>query len=179
MDKLSDFGINIQGLENKRYEFEYQIDGGFFNNFENSEIKKGNLICKTVIEKTSSFIRVNIFIDGFIELICDRSLDPFNHDIHTNGLIIYKYGAEMKEIDDEIIIIPRNHQEINLAQPIYEFISLSVPMKKLHPRYRNQDMQNDELIYTTGPDKPGNNEDNAEIDPRWETLKKLKNNKEK
>jgi uncharacterized metal-binding protein YceD (DUF177 family) len=122
---------------------------------------------------------VNIHISGWVELICDRSLDPFKYTIETEGQVIYKFGAEEKEIDDEVIMITRNHQFINLAQNIYEFISVAVPMKKLHPRYNSEeDEADDGLFYTTREENQEKDENPAEGDPRWEILRKLKNNKE-
>ena len=178
MGNLSAFGINLLGLENKQYEFEYLIDSSFFSNFEYSQVTKGSLKCKAILEKTSSFIRINFFIEGWVELICDRSLDPFNYNIKKTGQVIYKFGDEEMEIDDEVSIIERGRQHINLSQPIYEFISVSVPMKKLHPRFKQQEEEPDEIVYTTEKYNEEKEENPVSIDPRWETLKKLKKSKE-
>jgi uncharacterized protein len=92
--------------------------------------------------------------------------------------VIYKFGAEEKEIDDDVIQITRNHQIINLAQNIFELITIAVPMKKLHPRYDLEAEPDDELIYTTRDIEEESEDDSSEPDPRWEALKKLKNKKE-
>lgn len=175
MGNLSEFGINILTLENKQYEFEYEIGDGFFTHFENSELRKGVLKCQVVLEKTSSFIRVNFRIEGWVELVCDRSLDPFPYPVKTGGQMIFHFGTEDKEIDDESMMITRNRQQINLAQDIYEYISTAVPMKKLHPRYHPEEESDNELFYTTGQDE-ADKEKKSEIDPRWEALSKLKKN---
>jgi uncharacterized protein len=62
-----------------------------------------------------------------------------------------KYGEEDREIDDEIEMISRNRQGINVGQYIYEFIATSIPMKKLHPRYSEEEAKEvgDKLIYTS------------------------------
>jgi len=178
MGNLAEFGINIPGLENKRYEFNFPVDDRFFENFENSEITRGKLNCKVTLDKNSSLIRVNNHISGWVELICDRSLDPFNYPIETSGQVIYKFGAEEKEIDDEVIVITRNHPMINLAQNIYELISVAVPLKKLHPRYDPETEADDQLIYSTRDENPEGDDSRAGTDPRWEILRKLKNNEE-
>lgn len=178
MGDLAEFGINILGLENKQYVFQFPVNDRFFSNFENSEISKGKLECRITLDKNSSLIRVNINISGWVELICDRSLDPFKYTLDTGGQVIYKFGDEEKEIDDDVILITRNHQTINLAQSIYEFITIAVPMKKLHPRFDLETEPDDELIYTTGDLENETENDSSETDPRWEALKKLKNKKE-
>jgi uncharacterized metal-binding protein YceD (DUF177 family) len=171
---LSEFGINIRSLENREYVFEYTIDDLFFGNFENAPVSRGKLNCKAVIDKTSSFIRVNLLISGAVELVCDRSLDPFDYPVNTTGQWVYKFGDEEMEIDEEISIIARNRHDINLAQNIYELISVAIPMKKLHPRYDSEEEQQDEMVYTTGSKIDPDEEPSAGIDPRWEILKKLK-----
>ncbi len=172
--RLSEFGINIQSLENREYAFEYRIDDGFFTNFENSEVTKGRLNCKAIVNKTSSFIRVTFQISGTIELVCDRSLDPFDFPLNLSGQTVFKFGDQDLELDDEIIMIHRMKKEINLAQSIYELVSMAIPMKKLHPRYGQDLTGKDEMIYTTGEKETTGKESPAAMDPRWEVLKKLK-----
>ncbi|HLF35600.1 MAG TPA: DUF177 domain-containing protein [Cyclobacteriaceae bacterium] len=175
INRLSEFGINIQSLDDREYFFEYRIDEGFFTNFENSAVNKGRLNCRATVNKTSSFIRVTFHIAGSIELICDRSLDPFQFPVDLTGQTVYKFGDQDHEMDDEVIMIPRTKREINLSQNIYELIAMAIPMKKLHPRYDQEISGEDEIIYTTGGTT--GKDKSPVMDPRWEALKKLKGNK--
>ena len=177
MSQVSEFGINIRSLENKEYAFEYSVGDGFFGNFENTEVSHGSLTCKAILNKTSSFIRVIILIDGSVELVCDRSLDTFQYPIKTKGELIYKFGDEDAEIDDLIFVISRKRHDINIAQSIYDLISTAIPMKKLHPRYKDNLEEDDELVYSTEQEITAHKEDTEAIDPRWEALKKLKKTK--
>jgi uncharacterized metal-binding protein YceD (DUF177 family) len=175
INRLSEFGINIQSLDDREYFFDYKIDEGFFTNFENSVVNKGRLNCRAAVNKTSSFIRVSFHIAGIIELVCDRSLDPFQFPVELTGQTVYKFGDQDLEMDDDVIMIPRTKREINLSQNIYELIAMAIPMKKLHPRYGREISGDDEIIYTT-EGKTGKDRTPAP-DPRWEALKKLKGNK--
>jgi len=60
---------------------------------------------------------------------------------------------------------------------MYEFIGVEIPIKKLHPRFQEEENEDDEtngkLIYTSSTDTTSG-EDDDQIDPRWEQLKKLK-----
>jgi uncharacterized metal-binding protein YceD (DUF177 family) len=175
MSGLSKYNIDIINLKNQEYQYEFRIDPSFFSQFEESEIKKGSLSCFIVLRKTESFIETIFHIQGKVELECDRSLEKFDHSIDLNRRMVFKYGDEDKEIDDEVELISRNRQGIEMSQFIYEFISMGIPMKKLHPKYNNEHQDNDEqLFYSSIVDgsQPENHEE--EIDPRWETLKKLK-----
>ncbi|MGI9543667.1 MAG: YceD family protein, partial [Cyclobacteriaceae bacterium] len=62
---------------------------------------------------------------------------------------------------------------LDLSQYIYEFVALSVPMKKLHPRFDGEPSE-DALVYSSS-DEMQTTEQEA-TDPRWAALKKLKKN---
>ena len=47
-------------------------------------------------------------------------------------------------------------------------------MKKLHPRYKEDQGQEDEIVYSTDKMKKGESESDLKIDPRWEKLNILK-----
>ena len=95
----------------------------------------------------------------------------------ADGTCVRLYGEEDMEIDDEIEMISRNRQGINVGQYIYEFIGTAIPMKKLHPRYNKGEENNEEqLIYSSANDRSAAEDDRGGIDPRWEALKKLKDN---
>ena len=120
-------------------------------------------------------------IEGFVELICDRSLDAFDYQVRLEDNLILKFGEESEATkEDEIAFIPWNTQTIYLGQYIYEFLSLAVPMKKLHPRYMDEDDDDDDgqedmkLIYSSKEASGNNRED---IDPRWQKLKEIKGDK--
>jgi uncharacterized metal-binding protein YceD (DUF177 family) len=99
--------------------------------------------------------------------------------------MLYKYGAEVKEIDEDVMMITRDTPSINVAQLIYEFILLSLPLKKIHPDHRNAlDDEDDDsdggYVYLDEEAEPENEsrpseEKNTPIDPRWAQLSKLKN----
>ena len=110
-------------------------------------------------------------ISGKVELTCDRSLEKYAHDLTIENSIVFKYGDEEKVVSDDIEIITSNTQTINVGNYLYEFISVSIPMKKLHPRYANEPEEN-QIIFSSKDE-----ENNREIDPRWSELKKLKHKK--
>lgn len=188
------FDIDIIKLSNSVHEFQFNIDSSFFAEFEDSLIQKGNLKAKVILEKSSTLIQATFEIDGVVELICDRSLEPFDLEISITEPLIFKYGEEYSELTEEIITIPRDLPTLNVSQYIYEFIGLAVPMKKLHPKFRSEDDWEDEeeedesdsiLIYSTqtegyeDAEKSENSENNSEegpLDPRWEILKNIKKN---
>lgn len=180
MIKLRDFDIEIYHIkEHVQHTFNFQLTSEFFSLFEESVVQKGLLNVDVDLEKTSLHIRVNISIKGIVELVCDRSLDVFDYQIDSITPLIFKFSEEEEgEITDEIIGIKRETIKINMAQYIYEFINLELPIKKLHPRFQAEDNQEDAesfLIYSTENKEKSDNDSPTEdlIDPRWLALKSL------
>jgi uncharacterized metal-binding protein YceD (DUF177 family) len=80
-------------------------------------------------------------------------------------------------------MITRDTPAIYVGQLLYEYILLALPIKKIHPAYRNElDEDNNQLeggfVYVDGDastEEEGSDSENTPIDPRWEQLGKLKN----
>ncbi|WPP48318.1 YceD family protein [Catalinimonas niigatensis] len=181
MKNLAHFDIDIYKLANKQYKYQYQIDKSFFDHFENSPVEKGDLRLEVTFDKQENLITVLFDIKGSVELECDRSLEKFDYPVEIHERVLYQYGEEEQELSDEIIIITNDTQKINVAQHIYEFIILSVPMRKIHPKYAEEEnpFVEGEIIFSSstghGSEKDSNEEDESSVDPRWDALKNLKN----
>ncbi|HEY0743203.1 MAG TPA: DUF177 domain-containing protein [Chryseosolibacter sp.] len=172
---MKDFKINIIGLSNKQHQFDFKIGDEFFRHYGDGLVSEGDLEAVVSLDKRETMIEARFEIKGKVKLICDRSLDPFQHPMKIDKRVIFKYGDANEELSDEIIMIHRDSDHLELGQYIYEFINLAIPMKKLHPRYEGElDLDDSEgkIIYSSGT-APGD-EGEEDIDPRWEQLKKLK-----
>lgn len=181
---LAAYNIDIYKLANRAYQYQYHIDQEFFKNFENSLVERGDLQAEVRLDKQENLIGLSFYIAGTVELECDRSLEKFDYPVKIDEKLLFQYGPEEQELTEEIVIITRNTQNINVAQYIYEFIGLAIPMKKLHPKYEGDDnpLTEGEIVYTSehrGAEE-GNNRSSEDstvddnIDPRWNVLKNLK-----
>lgn len=168
---LKDFNINIVGLSNNVHHFQFEVGADFFRHFGTELIEAGAFKVDLTLDKHETFIEADFKIKGTARLTCDRSLDQFDYPIETAAKIVFKYGDGTVELDDDIVQIDRETAQLEVGQYIFEFIGLAVPMKKLHPRFEENEQEEDELIYTSEPE---NKEE--EIDPRWEKLKDLNKN---
>jgi len=171
---LNPYSVNIIGLSNKAHSFSFQIGDEFFARYGHDLVSGGNFIAEIVLDKHETFIGAEIKITGHAALICDRSLEPFDYPVKIDKRVVFKFGEEEKEVSDEIVLITRETTSLDLGQLMYEFISLEIPMRKLHPRFQEEDEENEEgkVIYSSTTESQDNEED--AIDPRWEQLKKLK-----
>ena len=180
MNALRAYDINIVGLENKRYEYDFESDDAFFAALNQELIRRGNVRSHVVLDKSETMIRLDFHVVGTVEQICDRSLDEYDETVETQQMMLLKFGDHNEELSDEIELIERNTATVNVARYIFEFISLSLPMKRLHPRFRDEDDQDDEstvkLIYSSGTATDNEEDDQSATDPRWAALRKLSDN---
>lgn len=102
------------------------------------------------------------------ELTCDRSLDSFTKEIRGSYQVIFKIGVDPHEEEDEAWKrLDTSSNKIDISQEVRDTILLSVPIKKLHPRYFDE--HGEEIPFEKSyPDEP-------RTDPRWDKLKELKN----
>ncbi len=176
MKKLRTFDINLPGLRVGKHIFTYEIDKSFFENFEDSPVSKGDVYVHLTLEKRERMLLLDFFIDGSLVSECDRCLDEFNLPVNSLEKVIYKYEGEesTEDLDDpNILFIDEKTERINVAQLIYEFALLQIPIKKTCEMDRMGEKKcNPKML-----EYLQNKEDEKEIiDPRWEKLKNIKNN---
>lgn len=135
MGKFSLYNIPLRGLSEGKHEFEYNLDNKFFALIDDgtADVKKGKVQVLVSLKKTSVTFELNFDIKGIVQVPCDRCLDDIPMDVETKNKLIVKFGKEYSEESDEIVIIPEDDGEINIAWFLYEFIVLSLPAKRVHP----------------------------------------------
>ena len=179
MKVLRTFDIHIFNLAIGEYSYEFEVNEKLFEAFENEIVKKGSLTAKIELRKSESLIEMNFQIDGAVELECDRSLDLFDYPLSFEKRMLFKPGDVEEELSEEILVISNDTQTINVASLIFEFITVEIPMKKLHPRFEEEDEFEADLeeegILIFSSESETEIEEELEPDERWSALKKLKN----
>jgi uncharacterized metal-binding protein YceD (DUF177 family) len=187
---LRTFDIEVIKFLEGKHEIDFEIGKEFFQHFEDNELlDEGHLTVRVLMDKGANLIEMDFLISGEVKLVCDRSLEEFFEPLDLKEKIIFKYGDEEQEINEDVYMITRDTPKINVAQFIYEFVLLGLPAKRIHPDYRTEMDEDDyegEGMYAyidgdTFEDEETEEEINSEkqeeesTDPRWELLKKLKN----
>jgi len=186
MAKFSIYKISLKHLSQGTHTFEYDLDSKFFEAIDGDEVKKGNVKALVTVKRTSSSFEFNFDLKGVVRVPCSRCLDSLNQEVDAQNRLIVKFGTEYSEESDEIITIPENEGEINIAWYLYEFIVLNIPIKHVHaPGECNKAVSTKLRKHRAiGADDDGNDEmvdddfsddesSGSESDPRWDTLKGL------
>ncbi len=169
MKTLREYNVNFAGLKDGKHQFEFPLDQKFIEGFETDidfENYKG--IARVELDKHSSFMEALISTKGTVTLDCDYTTEPFQQKVSNSFKLIIKFGEEFNDEDDEVLVLPQEAYQFNVAQYIYENIILSIPLKRICQECAKE-MEEDEEISEDTPNTKEN------IDPRWDALKNLKN----
>jgi uncharacterized metal-binding protein YceD (DUF177 family) len=173
MNYLTQFIIPVTGLKPGSHQFDFIIDDSFFEHFEYSEIKNGHVDLHLVIEKEDDLLVFHFNFEGRVRVLCDRCYEPFDLPIKGNERLILKFGNDFHEESEEIQVVPVGENHFDISPFIYEYIHLSMPVRRVHPEDENGESTcNAETIY-----RLENFSSPSEPDPRWEALARLKKNR--
>ncbi|AJR03075.1 YceD family protein [Siansivirga zeaxanthinifaciens] len=175
MKPLKEFTIPFVGLKIAKHHFDYKIEKAFFEYFEYEEFNDVNVDVDLILEKKSTLLELNFKISGFVNVNCDLTNEPYNQPIKNEFDLVVKFGDEYNDEYEDILIVPHGTYEINVQQYIYELIVLSVPIKRVHPGVKDGTLDSEILkkLEELSPKGEKENKIEEDIDPRWNTLKKL------
>ncbi|MBK97996.1 MAG: hypothetical protein CL672_04295 [Balneola sp.] len=125
------------------------------------------------INRSDHMIHIKSMVTSSLELQCDRSLDTYIYESQCNLEIIYKEGLKEEKIDlhSSIKKLEKHQQIIEFDQEVRDMLLLSLPIKRIHPRYLDDYGNPKELLNV----QFGTNNTENSIDPRWYALKNIKN----
>lgn len=134
MNYLSKYDVIFSGLSIGKHNLSFDIDDKFFEHFDYSEIKRGNLLARVELNRMAEQIVARFVITGFVITVCDRCLDDVNLNIEYEDTLLIKYVKQENEDDSDNEIMYLNHgdDKINFAQYIYESICMSLPVQRIH-----------------------------------------------
>ena len=175
MKPLKEFTIPFVGLKLGKHLFEYKIEKTFFEYFEYEEFNDVNVAVNLILDKKSTLLELNFKISGFVNVNCDVTNEPYNQPIQNEFDLVVKFGDEYNDEEPDILIVTHGTYEINIQQYIYELIALAVPIKRIHPGVEDGTLESDILdkLEELSPKLKEEKEIEEDIDPRWNTLKKL------
>lgn len=184
MKALKPFDIAFVGLPNGVHEFLFELNDEFFACFSDSEITHARLNARFILYKKNNMLDLEFFIQGKVELGCDRCMEEYWQELDIHKMLYVKFGDKYEEQSDDVIIIPSTESHFDISQYVYEFVVLGLPAKRVHPGGNKKEdncdpgiiEQLDEYI-TFGKNKGNKKEkDGTSTDSRWDALKNLKFN---
>lgn len=135
MSRRREFEIAFIGLKPGVHEFNFSINDKFFEEFQQQDFRNCKANVKMTLNKKPSFILLKFEIGGTLEVNCDRCYSnlPLNLWDEFNTTIKMVEDPEKmneQEEDSEMYYISQSESHFDIANWIYEFIILTIPMQK-------------------------------------------------
>jgi uncharacterized metal-binding protein YceD (DUF177 family) len=173
---LKEFLIPFAGMKDGKHQFEYQISNLFFEQFQFDEYENVDVKVNMVLEKKTTIMELCFTHKGTVNVPCDMTGENFDLKIKGKFNLVVKFGEELNNESEELLILPLSEFQLNVSQYIYESIVLSVPFKRVHPGVKDGTLETEafETLDKLAPKEENEeNKESEDIDPRWENLRKL------
>lgn len=181
-----DTEIQFSGLKSGIYNYHYTLEDSFFSEYKNEKILGGKVSFDVKLEKKERLMLFFFAYSGAVRTTCDRCLEEMGWPVEGEETLCVKLSDNETSDNEDVVILPESAFKIDLAQWMYEYIAVSMPIQCIHPDDENGDPtcdpemlkylvnENDNDPSTSSGQEDENDNDNGEIDPRWEALLKLK-----
>jgi uncharacterized metal-binding protein YceD (DUF177 family) len=135
MSRRREFEIAFVGLKPGVHEYSYVIDDRFFEVFQEQEFRHCKANVKLSLDRKSGFMLLKFEIGGTMEVTCDRCNSNLPLELWDEFNITVKMVEEPElmneqEEDPDMYYIAQGASHVDVANWIYEFINLSIPMQK-------------------------------------------------
>lgn len=182
MESNVDTVIQFSGLKSGIYHYDFTLNDSFFSDYNYEKILGGEVFFGVKLEKKERLMLFHFTFSGKVKTPCDRCLDEIDWPVEGDEHLCVKLSDKETSDDENVVILPENAFKIDLAQWMFEFVAVSMPIRCIHPddAEGNTTCNPDMLKYISeeagsdNDDKSDNDNDDEEIDPRWEALAKLK-----
>lgn len=183
MGNRREFEIPFVGLKPGVHEFNYEVDDKFFADYQQKDpvaigFESCHATVKLLLEKNTSFMMLKFEIGGKVNVTCDRCGNTLPVNLWDEFNMVVKQVENPDEMneseeDPDIFYISRTESHLHIAEWIYEFVSLSVPMQKMCNDSEIGGPQcNKEILDMLNKMKQGVTENNHPLQAGLEKLKK-------
>lgn len=136
MSHRREFDIAFVGLKPGIHEFEYRITDKFFEPYPPQDFKHCTGTVKLFLDKQNGFLLLKFEVGGKIDVSCDRCGNDLPLDLWDEFKIVVKLVENPEEMnaseeDPDVYYISRTESHLHVADWIFEFINLSIPMQKM------------------------------------------------
>lgn len=171
MGRFDKYNVDLKGMKASSLDLEFDLDNAFFADIDGEEFQKGTVKAKVVVKKGRDIFDFSFALTGTVVVPCDRCLDDLEIEVDTVNTLRVKLGDSYAD-EGDIVIIPEQEGDLNIAWYLYEFIVLALPMKRVHaPGKCNHEMTGRLKKHSAAAaDDEG---EEMQVDPRWAGLKDI------
>jgi len=174
MEELKEFTIPFVGLKDGEHTFNFEIKNTFFEHFEYDDFNDVNIHLDVLLNKKTTLLEFALSFQGTVNVNCDTTNEPYDQDVSGKYHFVVKFGEELNNENEDLLILPHGSHQVNIQQYIYESIVLAIPTRRIHPGVEDGTLKSEilEKLEELSP-KEDHTSNEETTDPRWDDLKKL------
>ncbi len=175
-----EFEIAFVGLKAGVHEFNYELPDQFFKDKGVEDANNVNAVVKLSLEKNTGFMLLNFAIGGKADVNCDRCGNPLGMELWDDFKMLVKLVDNPEEMneqeeDADVYYLSRTESHLDVANWLYEFVLLSIPMQRMcSPEEMGGPQCNKEVLEKLREMEDRSTEHNANT--LWKGLDKFKEN---
>lgn len=136
MNSRRTFDIAFVGLKAGIHEFEYEINERFFVEYQEQDFRNCTAHVKLTLDKKNGFMLLKFEVGGKLEVTCDRCGNDLPLELWDEFNIVVKMVEDPEQMneqeeDPDVYYISKGESHLRVADWIYEFINLSIPMQRM------------------------------------------------
>ena len=167
--------VQFSCLKSGRYEYEHALDNSFFKTYENEDLQEGNVNFHVILEKRERTLLFTFAFQGTVKTTCDRCLGELLIPVEGDATLCVKFSDTETSDDEDTVILSEDAYQIDLAQWMYEYVVVSLPIQKVHAE---GECDPEMLKYIAEEHSERDDTEVRELsegesDPRWAPLKDL------
>ena len=168
--------IQFSGLKPGVYTYNFKLDSNFFDEFKNEKLQNGEVVFDVKLEKKERLMMFYFTYSGVVRTLCDRCLGEIEVPVAGEQTLCVKFSDTETSDNEDVVILPEHEYKIDLAQWMYEYVAISIPIRCVHPDDENGESTCDPAMLQYLAEANGETPaaDEEAIDPRWAALKNLK-----
>ena len=172
--------LKIKTLPFGTHTVECHLDESFFNLDEQLEVRRADVdVTLEVTRKSENTYRLEVSCRGTVTTACDRCLDDLDLPVDVDyRLNVEQMGTELDDSNDELLIVPSDWRELDAAPLVRDTVLLAMPMTRCHEDDECNpvmlDLLDSHCVEAVPDDDDTQESETTGTDPRWEALKKLK-----
>ncbi len=174
METLVQYALPVKGRRDGIHHFDFQIDRSFFKHFENSPIRECTIDLKLELDKRPGMLVLQFDFSGSVRAECDRCLEEIDLPVSGSQQLLVKLTSEPGREEAEVVYMDPEESSLQVAQYIYEFIVLALPMIRVYDCENDPEAQcNPEMLAYLQQQEEEAEEIQPVNNPLMDELKKL------
>ena len=130
---VMDFNIALDDLKGAAAEYNWHVTQEFFESFGNTQIISADVEAAVKAWKASGDIFIDCSLQGSVTVPCDRCLEDLEIPVDTEASLKLTFSeADVDEEDGREIIEASDDKMFDMAQTIYDYVCLAIPLQHCH-----------------------------------------------